>query len=283
MHAGLNLPWGHELSRGGREAAAAADDLMRVGDLPASAPADVAIVYDYEAHWVAAIQPHGADFRYPELVFRWYEAVRRLGVDVDFVPPGASLDRYRLVLAPSLPIVSADAEAAFAAATGLVVFGPRSGSKTRHFSIPEELPPGPLQSLLRSRMVEVSSLRPGVRIAIEGAISGHAERWLELVETTADTLATFADGAPALVANRHFFYLACWPGADALAALMRLICREAGLLTVELPAEVRLRRRGDLTFAFNYGETSWPAPFGGEPLIGNACVAARSFSVWRRS
>jgi Beta-galactosidase trimerisation domain len=198
MHAGLNLPGRHEFSRGGREAAAAANDLMRLGDLPACAPADAAIVYDYEAHWVAGIQPHGADFRYPELVFRWYEDIRRLGLDVDFVPPGASLDRYRLVLAPSLPIVSAAAEAAFAAATGVVVFGPRSGSKTRQFSVPKELPPGPLQRLLRLRVIEVSSLRPGVKIEFHGAVSGHAERWRELVETTADTVATFADGAPAL-------------------------------------------------------------------------------------
>ena len=34
MHAGLNLPRSHELSPGGREAAAAAGDLMRLGDLP---------------------------------------------------------------------------------------------------------------------------------------------------------------------------------------------------------------------------------------------------------
>jgi len=283
MHAGLNLPSSHELSPGGREAAAAADDLMRLGDLPATVAAEVAIVYDYEAHWVAAILPHGADFRYPELVFRWYEAIRGLGLDVDFVPSGASLEGYRLVLAPSLPIVSASAEAAFAAAKGLVVFGPRSGSKTRHFSIPEELPPGSLQRLLRSRVIEVSSLRPGANIAIQGAISGNAERWRELVETSAEILAAFADNSPALVGNDNCFYLACWPDSRALRMLMELLCRKAGLSTIELPKGVRLRRRGDLTFAFNYAETSWPAPFGGEPLIGDASVAPRSFSVWRTS
>jgi hypothetical protein len=32
-------------------------------------------------------------------VFRWYEAIRGLGLDVDFVPPGATLENYRLVLA----------------------------------------------------------------------------------------------------------------------------------------------------------------------------------------
>jgi beta-galactosidase len=184
------------------------------------------------------------------------------------------------VLVPCLPIVSVAAERAFAEATGIVAFGPRSGSKTHHFSIPEELPPGPLQRLLRSRVIEVSSMRPGVKVAVTGAISGDAERWREVVETRAETLATFANGAPALVVNDNFFYLACWPNAEALGMLMALLCRKAGLSTIELPAEVRLRRRGGLTFAFNYGEAPWLAPFSGEPLIGAPRVAPRGFTVW---
>ena len=282
MHAGLNLPSSHELSQGGREAAAAADDLARLGDLPATAPAQVAIVYDYEAHWITAIQPQGADFRYSELVFRWYEAIRRLGLDVDFVPPGATLESYRLVLVPSLPIVPVSAERAFGATTGMVAFGPRSGSKTRHFSIPEELPPGPLQRLLNTRVTEVSSLRPGVHVEISGAIRGHAERWREQVETRAETLAAFVDGSPALVAKDIYHYLACWANVGALGMLMALLCRKAGLATIELPAEVRLRRRGKLTFAFNYGETPWRAPFSGEPLLGEPEVMARTFAVWQK-
>jgi beta-galactosidase len=132
-------------------------------------------------------------------------------------------------------------------------------------------------------VVEVASLRPGTKIEILGAVSGYFERWRETVETSAETLGIFADGGSAVVANGNFFYLAGWPGAATLAALMRLVCRKAGLSTIELPAEVRLRRRGNLTFAFNYAETSWTAPFGGEPLIGEASVAPRSFSVWRSS
>jgi beta-galactosidase len=281
MHAGLNLPSSHELSQGGREARAAADDLTRLGHLPASAPAQVAIVYDYEAHWITTIQPQGADFRYSELVFRWYEAIRRLGLDVDFVPPGATLESYRLVLVPSLPIVSVSAERAFAAATGIVVFGPRSGSKTRQFAIPEELPPGPLQRLLNTRVIEVSSLRPGVLVEISGAICGYAERWREQVETRAETFATFPDGAPALIARDNYHYLACWPDVGALGMLVALLCRKAGLETIELPTEVRLRRRGDLIFAFNYGGTPWRAPFSGELLLGEAEVTPRNFTVWR--
>ena len=119
-----------------------------------------------------------------------------------------------------------------------------------------------------------------MKVAVGGAISGYAERWREVMETRAETLATFADGAPALVVNNNYLYLACWPNAVALSSLMTLLCRKAGLSTIELPAEVRLRRRGDLTFAFNYGETPWPAPFSGEPLLGASGVVPRGFTVW---
>jgi len=42
-----------------------------------------------------------------------------------------------------------------------------------------------------------------------------------------------------------------------------------------------LRRRGELTFAFNYGEKSWRAPFSDEPLLGEPEVIPRNFTVWR--
>ena len=280
MHAGLNLPDRSDLSPGGREAATAARDLAKLGDLPASGRAPVALVFDYEADWVCKIQPQGASFNYVELAFRWYEGVRRLGLDVDILRPGDNLNGYALVLAPSLPIVSEAAEAAFAAADGVVVFGPRSGSKTRQFSIPDGLPPGPLRSLIPMRVIEVASMRPGIRTPISGEIDGASERWLEHIETDARVLARFANGWPVLVAEGRSHYLGMWPDAAALSSLMNCVADKAGLATVALPEGVRLRRRGGLLFAFNYGVEPWPAPFAAAPILGDAVVAPRSYTVW---
>lgn len=230
----------------------------------------------------ARFQPQGASFDYVELVFRWYEAVRRLGLDVDVVRAGESLAGYALILAPSLPIVSDAAAAAFAAADGVVVFGPRSGSKTRQFSIPPGLPPGTLRALAPLRVIEVSSIRPGVKKPVTGEITGAAERWVEHIETEAQLLAHFDDGRPALVAEGRRHYLGLWPDPAALASLMSLMTSKAGLETLSLPEGVRLRRRGDLVFAFNYGLAPWRAPFPETPILGQAEVAPRGYSVWRR-
>ncbi len=283
MHAGLNVPDLHELSPGGREAGEAARDLAALGDLPASGRAPVALVFDYEAAWVCEIQPQGASFDYLELVFRWYEAVRRLGLDVDVVRPGDSLSGYALILVPTLPIVSDAAAAAFEASKGVVAFGPRSGSKTRQFTIPVGLPPGPLRALVALRVIEVSSIRPGVRKPVSGGIAGRAERWVEHIETDAEALAHFADGGPSLVAAGRVHYLGFWPDAEALTSLMRLLTAKAALETLDLPEGVRLRRRGDLTFAFNYGLEAWRAPFAEAPILGQREVSPRGYSAWRNA
>jgi len=282
MHAGLNLPGGHELSPGGHEAQAAAVDLAALGALAPPRKAAVALVYDYEAVWTTEIQPQGASFNAVELIFRWYEAVRRLGLDVDFVRPGADLGGYELILAPCLPIVSEAAERAFAQAKGLTLFGPRTGSKTRDFAIPPELPPGPLAALLNLRVLEVASMRPGVRVPVSGAVSGAAERWRERIEAQADVLARFDDGAPAVVAHGSRLYVGFWPDEAALAALIAIAVSRARLDVVALPESVRIRRRGDLVFVFNYGRDVWPAPMDiGEAVLGGRQVAPLGYSVFR--
>ena len=280
FHAGLNLPGLHELSPGGREAEQVGHELAAVGAVGAVEKAPVAIVYDYEASWLTRIQPQGQDFRYHELVFRWYEAVRRLGLDVDFVPPGAPLEGFSLVLVPSLPVVSEAAARALERAPGTVMLGPRTGSKTRNVAIPANLAPGPLADLTGVRVVQVASLRPGLSDAVDGAVSGAAIRWREYLEATGETLACFTGGDPALVANRTCLYLGCWPDQELLGNVMRLACKRAGLTTVELPDHIRLRRRGAHVFAFNYGGPAWTGGPAEAVVLGQASVASQDVSVW---
>ena len=251
--------------------------------MPASQRASVALVYDYEAVWIARIQPQGADFRIEELAFRWYEAVRRLGLDVDIVRPGASLDGYKLTLVPCLPYVNDTAAAAFKAAKGVVLYGPRTGSKTRNFAIPANLPPGPIAGLTGVRVTQVSSLRPNLSEAVSGDAAGRAVRWREYLSVTAGTTvpAEFTNGDAALTVLGNHAYLACWPDAALLESAMSLMVKAAQLQTTPVAEAIRLRRRGDLTFAFNYGNEPWSAPTLGKLMLGEQTVRPQSVSVWR--
>ena len=284
MHAGLNLPDDSGYSQGGREAAQTARELDALGPLPASRPAALALVFDYEASWITRIQPQGVDFSYMELTLRWYEAVRRLGLDVDIVPPGGDLASYRLVLVPTLPHVSEKALQAFRATQAAILFGPRTGSKTRNFSIPPNLPPGPLAADLPFRVLEVSSLRPGLAEAVAGAASGHVTRWREMLELAegAQAEAHFADGSPAWVRAGKMSYLAGWPDETLLHAVVRLLAGHAELELLELPDFVRVRRRGDMAFAFNYGDADVALPVArARFVLGSPSLAPGDVAIWR--
>jgi beta-galactosidase len=281
MHAGLNLPGLNEWSVGGLEAMQVSRELAALGPLPDGQKASVALVHDYASYWATMIQPQGKDFRYEELAFRWYEGLRRLGFDVDFVRPGADLSGYKLVVVPCLMQVDESALAALKNTDALVLYGPRSGSRDRHFSIPENLPPGPLADLTGTRQTQVSSLRPGISDQVSGVVSGEAIRWREYLQTTAEVLGRFENGDPALTGKDRHYYLACWPDEALLSSILQLMCEKAELSTLDVPADVRIRRRGNLTFAFNYGSKSWTIPVTGDFLLGDNVLKPQDVAVWR--
>jgi beta-galactosidase len=282
MHAGLNRP-DDQPDSAFFEAARVIEEARRVPlDPPSKAP--VALVFDYEADWVLSIQPHGREYSYKLEVVRWYSALRRLGLDIDVVPPGRSLLGYPLVVVPSLPVVREPAREALAASEGIVVFGARSGSKTEHFQIPEGLPPGPLRGLIPISVTRVESLDPTWIEALDwkGRRYG-ARQWLEQVETTAAVEATLSVGGPAVVRAGRFHYLACLADDAFLMDWFESLAKEAALVPQRLPEGGRLRRRGGVTFAFNSAQEPWrvPAPQEAKFILGDREVPPRGVSAWR--
>ena len=283
MHAGLNRPDRSE-DDGGREARAVAGELAALGDLGACRRAKVALVYSYEAAWHLRVQPQGAGFAWIRLAFEAYSALRQLGLDVDILPPDADFSGYALVVCPSLPMLEPATLDALEASGAIVLLGPRTGSRTRDGWIPDNLPPGPLQTRMPMKVVRVESLRPGAGPIVRlGDRTLPARLWREMIETPIAPSATFADGQPALLAHGRWRYLATWPEAALNAALMADLAREAGIETVALEEGVRLRTRGDVTFAINFApETrATPAPADARYLLGGPQLPPAGVAAWR--
>ncbi len=281
FHAGLHRP-DFQPDVGFFEAEQVTQELAGLA-LPPTQPAPVALVFDYEADWVYQIQPQGQEFRYRDLVWLFYQALRRLGLDVDFVRPGGSLEGYRLVVVPSSPILRRPMLEALGTTPAAVVLGPRTGSKTEALGIPPELPPGALQALLPLKVVRVESLRPGVELEV--AWNGQrypCALWREWVESALNPSGCFPDGKGALFQHRHLHYLAFWPSLDFLQAYLGHLAAALGLPVQRLPEGLRLRRRGPWTFAFNYGPIPQPAPvpLGARYVMGGPVVAPYNLSIW---
>jgi beta-galactosidase len=284
MHSGLNLP-DNTLSPGGREVAQAAQEIAQLGQLAASTRAPVALVFDYESQWIFEIQRHAKGFDYQTLAFEYYRTLREMALDVDIVCADADLSAYALVVVPSLAVMSPGFVASIEQSDAQWVIGPRSGSKTHDFAIPAQLPPGALQSVLPAKVIEVDSLRPTLKPATSlDGVNGIALHWREHIETRdgVDVLARFDDGWPAIIANDNVRYAAAWFDAPLHRALLAGAARDAGLAHRHLPQGMRVRRRGDVTFAFNFGPHSAdaPAPAGARFVLGERTLGTAGVCAW---
>jgi beta-galactosidase len=251
MHSGLNLP-NREPDVGAFEVRQTASELGQIEFAP-SPPADVALVYDYEAAWTLAIQPQGNNFDYFATVLSFYRALRRSGLNIDILPQDAALDAYKLVVIPPLPIVSSSLVESLTRCNGQVLIGPRSGSKTPDFQIPTELPPGPLQPLLPIKIVRVESLPDFVSLRLVWkSVNYQCHSWLEHVRTDLEPFIQLADGHGIAYRNGKITYLATLPEQRFLDEIVEDLLREEGLKFSELPVGVRVRTRGQHRFFFNY-------------------------------
>lgn len=277
MHAGLLRPDSVD--------APAADEARQVRDVigeigvQETARAKVALVFSYEAAWVCGIQPQGKSFRYLELVYEWYSALRRRGLDVDIVSVDAPLEGYSAVFIPTLPIVSDAFVAKLSSLTCPVLIGPRSGSKTDSFCIPDGLAPGALREVAGLTVTRVESLRNNVTHAGNGfAVS----RWFEDVLAENSPEMSTDDGRGVVFAKGNVRYCAAWPDCSALDLLVERIAGEAEFDLLTLPEGIRIRRTASHLFAFNYAahEVDISALGLGDPVVGSAMMAPAATSIW---
>jgi len=248
---------------------------------------DVALVFDYEADWYFSILPHGEGVQYLDLVLRFYSALRKLGLNVDVVPPGESLKSYKLVVVPSLPSVKEEHLRAFEEFDGVLIFGPRSGSKTETFQIPKEMPPGLLKKLIPLKVIQVESM--GLNNTVSLTWNGKkysVNVWREMADPEiTETLAQFEDGLGALFRNRNTFYLAFWPSEEFLVDFFEELAREQKLSVKKLPEGVRIQKRGKYTFVFNFSnkEVKLDIPESVNVILGSKKIGPLELVVWKET
>ncbi|MGC9271160.1 beta-galactosidase [Acidiphilium sp.] len=286
MHSGLRLP-DDRPDIGFDEIASLSDDFARLHAIPSNTRTQrsaVALMFDYESNWLVEIQPHGENFRYRELIFQTYTALRGLGMDVDIIGADAEGTGYRLIVIPCLPILDSSRLDRLRATGAQILFGPRTGSKTAHFAIPDTLAPGDLGTAMGFSIPRVESLRTGVTIGVHGeAIEGAITHWREhACVRTASVAAYTTDGAPALLEAGDFAYLAGWPDAVLLDSVLRRQATRASVPIRQLPTGLRIRRRGDLHFAFNAGPQRVTIPFREniQFLLGSADLEVAGVAAW---
>ena len=241
MHAGLLQP--------DSKAAPALDDVTQVANElkkfqnVGTTKAQVALIFDYDSAYAWETQPQGKDFDYFNLVFDCYRALRRAGWSVDVVPKTVDPTTYKITFAPGLLTVPTTLKG------GLIVAGPRAGSKTEELTISTESNPG--IPGLKTKITYVESLPPFAPMTLSGG--GAFEKWREAIETQDRVILQLEGGEPAAIRAGDIIYLAGWPDPSAWRRLLVKLAQEKNLPIMDLPKEIRIRDTETHRFWFNYG------------------------------
>jgi beta-galactosidase len=276
-----------------REVVELGAELERIAEVKGSrVDAEVALLWDWEAWWAVELDCHpSADLSYLELVRDHHAALWRLGVTADLAHPTADLERYRLVLAPSLYLVS-DAAAAnlrgFVEEGGSLLVQFFSGIVDQHDQVRLGGYPGAFRDLLGIWVEELFPLPSGGTVRLDDGSA--ASLWSELVHAEdAQVLARYADGpvagGPAVTRKGSAWYVSTRLAPADLERLLARACDRAGVALVcgsAPPGGVEVVRRREpgqrgasWLFAINHGGEPAVLPASGVELLTGAEVAGR--------
>lgn len=280
---------------------------------------DIALVYDYASVWTWAIEPYSGSWdvksssytdtvlNYADIVYTFYSALRRLGLSIDVIGPQQSLEGYKMVVVPSMPIIPASFNTLLSDYTGPVIFGPRSAALTANFSYAPGIQPsqGVLRDRLPMRVTRIETppdyANSGVRYDGTNYSISYWEEWVSCERQNATSFAAVTStsrhraGKPmACVSEESWHYLGFNPPVDFLVAYLGDVAANASISDLtgkaagkanDLGRSLRLLRRGNLLWAFNYGTDTVTAPDLGVDaalLIGEAeNIPAAGVSVWK--
>lgn len=255
-HAGQDTKvWRETVELGGR--------LTRIGEVAGSTVrADVAMMFDWECWWATELDSHpSVDVTYLDRAHAHYRALWDAGVTVDFVHPDGDLSGYRLVVVPTLYLVSdaaAERLADYVRGGGTVVVTYFSGIVDPDDHIRLGGYPGAFREVLGIRTEEFFPLRAQEEVRLSDGT--RADVWTELLHLSgAQAVTTYVDGplpGAAAVTRNSFgdgtsWYVATRLDPAGLAALTARLLAETGVRPVaDVPPGVEAVRRWS-------GERSW--------------------------
>jgi beta-galactosidase len=252
---GEPVPVYEEIARTGKEFAKAGSALA--GTQPVS---EVALIHDYDSRWAIDFNPFSRRYDQMQLLMEYYQTLREPTQAVDIVVPTVGLDRYKLVVAPSLNVVSPELAkhlTDYVERGGHLVLGPRSGMKDGFNALNRERQPGPLVPTLGGRVEQFYALLQDVPVAGawgKGAATVWAE-WLDKLAPDVEVMLRYGagndwlTGQPAAVRRRVGKGMITYLGATLDPALMASVAKqwitEARITSPVLPAPagVKVSRR----------------------------------------
>jgi beta-galactosidase len=252
------------------------------------------VVWDWESYWAVELEGHpSAELSFRERVFAFYRQLWQAGRTCDFVHPEGDLERYPVVVVPSLYLTTPRAAAslrAYVEGGGTLVVSYFSGIVDASDTVYPGSYPGAFRDVLGLTVEEFLPLREGEQVQLsvvpDGSwdTGGTADAWTETVHLSgAEAVLSYADGPAAggPAVTRHAFgrgsawYISARLADDLLARLLGRVCADAGIAlstgaeVVQGDLEVVRRQHDKHTFTtvINHGEDDAELALPGTELL----------------
>lgn len=252
---GEPVPFYDEAKQVGADLAATSSAI--VGTAPR---AQVAILHDYDSRWAIDFHAQSKQYDQIDVLLGYYRPLQTLTQSVDLVDPRAPLGSYKLVVAPSLNVISAELAqhlADYVRHGGHLVLGPRSGMKDEFNALNVQRQPGPLVDALGARVEQFYALLNDAPISGEWG-NGKATIWAEYLRPNAPDVRVvmrygksngWLEGRPAAVTRAlgtgTISYLGAVLDPELMRATIKAFVKAAGVNapTLVVPEGVEVCRR----------------------------------------
>lgn len=221
---------------------------------------EVAILNDYESRWAIEWEKHTEKYDQFAILKSYYQELRKRTQSIDIVSADIPLDKYKLVVAPDLNLISkerAEHLAAYVRNGGHLVLGPRSGMKDEYNALLPLRQPGYLVESLGARVEQFYALEKAMPVSGTWG-SGEASVWAEYLKVSspdAEVLLRYGvsngwlDGQPAVVTHRYgkgrVTYIGAVLDENTMAAAADWMLKDASVVAVfgAVPEGVEVSQR----------------------------------------
>ena len=270
--AGQPRPFYEEAKQLASDFAATSDVLT--GTMPV---AEVAILNSYDNRWSIHAQRHHRDFEYVAHFNHYYRALAARNIATDVLSVDATLEGYKLVIAPALLMLNESRAAqlkTFVEHGGHLVLTIRSGMKDDYNALLPLRQPGMLAEIAGVEVEEYYALLNPVPVTGEN-FSGESRRWAERLkvrdEAGIKVMARYGasngwlDGQAAITSHPYgkgsVTYVGAYLDDGAQQHLVDDILKSAGIPSVmDCPVGVEVRKRvnpkgGEVFIIVNHEQT----------------------------
>lgn len=252
---GTPVPLYEEIKEIGSEFAKVEGSLR--GTTPVS---QVALLNSYDSRWAIDFQRHSTKYDQIGLLKDYYRYLRPLSQSIDVVSPEASLEDYKLVVAPSLNVIPealAQHLLEYVRKGGHLVLGPRSGMKDEFNALLPQRQPGFLTDALGGRVEQYYALEKDIPVSGEWG-EGHVTTWAEQLKNSvadAEVLLRYGksngwlDGQPAALSRKYgegqITYIGAILDEKIMAAAAKWMIERSGVVPIfgPVPDGVEVCRR----------------------------------------